>query len=212
MTKSSAAKQAIFREPHPLARELLERIDRGSSVLEIGPGSGRNFAAFIAKADVRAIESDERRAASLRRYFGAEAYRIVSGSYAHMAFMDHSFKAVIATHALLHGMPDQIQQIVEEIARVSRPGAPLFATFGSPRDARFGNGTRLGPQSFAPASGDEAGVTHSYFTESELRSLLATFAMERLEEVSADNVAGSWAHAQEPLHNAVHWFVVARKV
>ncbi|MBV8727390.1 MAG: hypothetical protein JO233_06360, partial [Candidatus Eremiobacteraeota bacterium] len=47
MTKSSAAKQAIFREPHPLAHALLKRMAPGSSVLEVGAGSGRNLAALI---------------------------------------------------------------------------------------------------------------------------------------------------------------------
>ena len=210
MTKSSAAKQAIFREAHPLARELIERIDRGLDVLEIGPGSGRNFAMLIAKADVTAFESDEKRAAALRAAFPDHARRILNGSYARMPFADRSFSAVLSTHALLHGEPHDIEMALKEIARVSRHGARLFATFGSQRDARFGKGTRLGPQCFAPTAGDETGVAHTYFGEAKLRSLLSDFKIERLDEVQVDAIAGTWAHAQKPLRDAVHWFVVAR--
>ena len=211
MTKPSAAKQAIFREPHPLALELLQRIDRRSKVLEIGPGSGRNFAALISKADVTAIESEKSRAGALQTDFPDHSECILSGSYAGLPFEDRSFDTVLSTHALLHGTPDDITLLLKEIARVSGQNALLFITFGSIADARFGKGTQLGPQCFAPGDGDEAGVAHSYFTQSQVRSLLRDFTIERLNECTVDAIAGTWAHPGQPLHDAVHWFVVARK-
>jgi len=188
----------------------MERIDRRSRVLEIAPGSGRNFAALIAKADITAIEADANRAAALRSDFPDHAQRILSGSYNGLPFADRSFDAVLSTHALLHGTPDDVTLLLKEIARVSRQNALLFTTFGSPADARFGKGRQLGPQCFAPSGGDEAGVAHSYFRESELGSLLRDFEIELLNERTVDTVAGSWAHQDSPLHDAVHWFVIAR--
>ena len=191
MKKSSAAKQAIFREPHPLARSLLEQIEPGSAILEIGAGSGRNLAALIATMKVIAIDDSD-------------------VSYDRLPFGDQSFDAVLSTHALLHGTPAEIEATLHEIRRVARPRALIFATFASQRDARFGKGARIGPHSFAPTHGDEAGVTHSYFIERELRALLRDFTIERLEEVDVDRIAGAWAHRQTPLRDAVHWFATLR--
>ena len=191
MTKSSAAKQAIFREPHPLARLLLEQTAPGSSILEIGAGSGRNLAALIATMKVIAIDDSD-------------------VSYDRLPFAEQSFDAVLSTHGLLHGTLPDIEATLREIRRVGRPNALVFATFASQRDARFGKGVRAGPQSFALTDGDEAGVTHSYFSEAELRALLRDFTIERLEEVDVDRIAGAWAHMQTPLHGAVHWFAMLR--
>ena len=210
MTKSSAAKQAIFREPHPLARALLERTTPGSSVLEIGAGSGRNIAALIDAMNVTAIDSDTERVAALQERFADRGVHVSRAPYDRLPFVDQGFDAVLSTHALLHGTPADIEAILREIGRVNRRDALIFATFGSQRDARFGKGARVGAQSFAPTDGDEAGVTHSYFNERELRALLRDFKIERLEEVDVDRIAGAWAHVQTPLHGAVHWFAILR--
>lgn len=211
MTKSSAAKQAIFRQPHPLAQALLERLPARSRVLEVGPGSGRNLAALLPSIDVVALEADRKRAAALRENFAHAARRIVDGDYSRLPFDEARFAAVLSTHALLHGTPRAVQELLAEIWRVCRPGALLFATFGSQRDRRFGEGTRLADNCFAPAGGDEAGIAHSFFNGNSLRGLLPEFGIERLEEVNVDAIAGSWAHGGQPLSGAVHWFTVLRK-
>ena len=52
-----------------------------------------------------------------------------------------------------------------------RPGAPLFATFGSTRDPRFGRGTRVDAATYAPDDGAESGVPHAFFDAERLRSM-----------------------------------------
>ena len=122
-----------------------------------------------------------------------------------------TFAAAISTHGLLHGIPDRIDARVAAIAARLDRGGLFFATFGSIADARFGRGTRLGPSTFAPDNGDERDVAHTYFTRAQLDDLLRRhFEIERMWEVETDAIAGSWAHARQPLHDAVHWFLVAR--
>lgn len=158
-------------------------------MLEIGPGSGRNLKLLRSFMDVAAVEDQLRS----------------------LAFNDERFAAVLSTHALLHGTPKDIQSLLAEIRRVCKPGALLFATFGSQKDDRFGEGTRLTANCFAPIEGDEAGIPHSFFTVGTLRELLREFTIERLDEVGVDEIAGSWAHRQKPLRGAVHWFAVLKK-
>jgi len=91
-----------------------------------------------------------------------------------------------------------------------KPNGLLYAAFGSTHDARFGKGAKLSERTFAPLEGDERGVPHSYFDEPSLRELLEkNFAVERLEEIQVDAIAGSWAHRETPLRGAAHWFVEA---
>lgn len=122
------------------------------------------------------------------------------------------FAAALSTHGLLHGTMAAIAASVAEIAASLERHGGIYATFGSTSDARFGRGTRLGASTFAPNDGDERGVAHTYFTRTQIADLFASdFVVEELAERSVDAIAGSWAHPRQPLCNAVHWFVIARR-
>jgi hypothetical protein len=181
---SNDSPHLVHGPPHPLALDLIERLsDRPAArVLEIGSGSGRNTRALVAAGlRVCSLPPDERCVAAL------------------------------STHALLHGSPTSLATLLDRIAAGLEPDAPLFATFGSMFDARYGMGDEREPHVFAPRDGDEAGVAHAYFDEVRLRKLLVPrFVIESLREVEVDRIAGDWAHPTTPLRGAVHWFAVAR--
>lgn len=173
--------------PHPLALALIEclRDRRGARVLEIGTGSGRNTKALVA-AGLTAESFDAEPAAP--------------------------YAAALSTHALLHGTREAIARRLGEIAALLEPGAPLYATFGSVRDARCGTGERIADGVYAPLDGDEAGVAHAYFDRASLMALLdRDWSVESLDEVDVDGIAGRWAHVRAPLRGAVHWFAIARR-
>lgn len=178
--------------PHPLAERLAARLQPGASVVDTGTGRGRNARA-LSRAGMRVTPVGD-----------ADAYALI--------LPRGPFDGAIATHALLHGTPGAIAGLLDEIAGCLRTGAPFNAAFASTNDARFGAGERLAERTFAPTSGDEIGVAHSYFDEIALRALLAPhFDVETLTEVGADATAGRWAHPRDPLRGAVHWFLEARK-
>ncbi len=186
-----------FAAAHPLAQRLIERLRNDSSarILQIGTGSGRNLRALRAAGFI-VLSVDDRAADA------PEALATLGGQ----------FSAVISTHALLHGNCTSLEEMVSAIAQSLRHGGLLYATFGSSRDARFGRGERIDNRTFSPTQGDERGVAHIYFDELELRSLLQPyFVIEALQEHDVDRIAGSWAHSQEPLSGAVHWFAIARR-
>ncbi len=180
---SPVSPEPAHRPPHPLALDLIERLrDRpGARVLEVGTGSGRNTHALVAAGlAVCTLPAQEPCAAGL------------------------------TTHALLHGTPRSIAEQLSAIAQALEPGSPLFATFGSVRDARYGVGDAHEAHVYAPLDGDEIGVAHAYFDQERLRALLAPhFTIESMREVEVDEIAGTWAHVSAPLRGAVHWFVVA---
>lgn len=180
--------------PHPLAVELIERIGTryGMRVLELGSGRGRNTAALReAGLDVDAVADEQLLPAP--------------------ALGDNEFDAALSTHGFLHGTPEGIAGLLSSTARALKDGSPMFATFASTRDARFGEGVRIAENTYAPSSGDEEGVPHVYYDEPALREMLERdFAIEALEEIDADAIVGRWAHSQRP-EGTVHWFARVRK-
>jgi len=115
------------------------------------------------------------------------------------------YDAALCTHAFLHGTPSEVASLLQDARRALHPGAPLYATFGSRRDARYGAGRQVAQGTFASETGDEAGVAHCFFDEDALRALLAPlFLVSQLEERGVDRIAGRWAHGSVPLAGAVH--------
>lgn len=198
MPTPSPQDESSIRPPHPLAARLVERLRERpeSRILDFGAGSGRNSAA-LRRAGYDVVTVDDGAAAASSDPLPAMLGR---------------FDAAVSTHGLLHGTTNAIAGRVSALAALLDPNAPLFAVFGSTRDARFGKGTRIEASVFAPVDGDERGVAHAYFARSSLQAMLeAYFTIELLEERDADETAGSWAHRAQPLSGAVHWFVIARR-
>jgi hypothetical protein len=163
-------------------------------VLDFASGSGRNTAA-LRRAGFEVVAIDDPAAATPEPFAG------VAGQFA----------AALSTHGLLHGNVATIARNVAQIAALLEIAGPVYATFGSVRDARFGQGERLDEFTFAPTQGDERGVAHAYFNRERLTELLERhFVIESLEEHAVDEVVGRWAHEERPLSRAVHWFAVAK--
>jgi len=182
---------------HPLAERLIEHLQYrpGSRVLDFASGSGRNAAA-LREAGFTVIAIDDG----------------VAARSAALAPSDGEFAAAVSTHGLLHGTPESIAAALDAIAERLENSGRLYATLGSVRDARFGQGERLGDWTFAPVEEPERGVPHTFYDRERLEALLSpVFLIESLDERGVDKTAGSWAHADRPLRGAVHWFVVARK-
>jgi hypothetical protein len=96
---------------------------------------------------------------------------------------------------------------------VLRPGAPIFVTLASLRDARYGLGIPFDERSFAPGDGDEAGIPHAYFDRDGVNEILhGFFVVDQAEEADVDAIVGRWAHSDDAVTGRVHWFVRAHRV
>jgi hypothetical protein len=198
---TSSPPDDVFRRAHPLAASLIERLRSQSHarVLEIGTGSGRNTDALKAAGFSVLSIADDRIEDFAARNAGALIDAV------------GSFDGALCTHGFLHGSEATIGATVRHAADALKRGAPLYATFASVRDERYGKGTQLGPHTFAPESGDEQGVPHTYFDEPAVRELLeGFFAIESLREQNVDEIVGAWAHRERP-HGHVHWIAQLRR-
>jgi hypothetical protein len=184
--------------PHPLAEALIGRLPARVEirVLDFAAGIGRNSEA-LRRAGFTVVTVGDAAAAAFDR---------------RLADQSEPFDAVISTHGFLHGRFAEIEHRLQAVATHLVDRGMLFATFGSSADARFGQGSRIDDFTFAPLDGDERGIAHTYFDRDGIGALLQRhFQVVSLDEQRVDQVAGGWAHAQQPLRGAVHWFTIARK-
>jgi hypothetical protein len=181
-------------DAHPLAYRLIEicrEREVAGPVLEVAAGSGRNTAALRESGLTVVSTRDD------------ELYTQLPGGRS-------AYGAALSTHGYLHGTVAKLRLGVAELRRVLAPGAPIAITLGSIADARYGFGERLDDNTFAPGDGDEIGIPHAYFDRDGVTELMrGSFAIESLDEVDVDAIAGRWAH--EDPHGMRHWFVVASK-
>jgi len=169
------------------------RSSGGTSILEIGSGSGRNTQAMRSRGfEVMAVADDRIDLLATE----------VTG---------RAFDGALSSHGLLHGTRAGIDAVLQSTAAALRSAAPLYATFGSKSDVRYGAGKQIDAGVFVAESGEEAGVAHAFFDRAGLRALLERdFTIIELREESVDRVVGRWAHRSRPT-GSVHWFVRARR-
>jgi hypothetical protein len=202
---------------HPLAQALAHELatrEHPARVLILGIGSGRNIPPLAAiGAFVDVIEEEAGRAVTAAQRFAATPrVRLVRASYAGPYPFSFGYDAALATHALLHGTRGHVAASLAAVRNRLRQGAPFYLTLGSAADPRCATGRRVDNGVWAAYDGPEAGVPHLYLTEPEVRRLLSGFNILSLQESSAAESAGRWAHTAEEAASLVHWFVLAVKL
>lgn len=110
---------------------VLEGVDLGEEVLELGPGLGvptRRLAELV--PHVTALEIEDRYVARLR---GEPDVKVVHGDASRMPFPDGSFTGV-ACFTMLHHVPEPALQdrVFAEAHRVLRPGGAFVGSDGRP--------------------------------------------------------------------------------
>lgn len=182
MPPSSPSPPSV-RPPHPLTLELIAALAgrAGARVCDFATGNGRNAAALRAAGLVVCAVAD------------AQAARDPLP-----AFDGDDWDGLISTHGFLHGdAPAIARRIAATVAHLSA-GAPFYVTFGSTHDPRCGEGTQLGPRTFAPSAGEESGVAHTYYDAPALHALLQPY----VAIVALD---------QAPSAHGIHWQLRACK-
>jgi SAM-dependent methyltransferase len=109
---------------------VLQGVELGDDVLEIGPGPG--VTTDLLQAPTRrltTLEADANAAAALQNRLGGSGVRVVHGDGAAMPFADGSFSGVVAFTMLHHVSTEALQdRLLAEARRVLRLGG-VFAGF-----------------------------------------------------------------------------------
>lgn len=106
---------------------VLDGIDAGGDVLEVGPGPGRTTDVLQRVFPrVTAVEVDDGLAGKLNARFAGTNVAVVEGDGARLPLRDARFSAAFS-FTMLHHVPtaDLQDRLLTEVARVLRPGAVL---------------------------------------------------------------------------------------
>ncbi|MFH0834989.1 MAG: class I SAM-dependent methyltransferase [Candidatus Micrarchaeota archaeon] len=156
-------------------------IKKGSRVLELGCGNGKNLSALFGKGwNIYAVDfSPEavRQSAELCRKRGEKCFVSVQDVRS-LLFRDSFFNAVICFHVMGHLRKADRAKAVSEIRRVLRKNGLLFLRVFGTADFRNGKGRKVG-DCFV-----RKGIPTHYFSEAEVTALFrgwrrVSFASEK---------------------------------
>jgi SAM-dependent methyltransferase len=202
--------RAEWLTPDPEVREVAERLaDRSPVVkaLDLGCGIGRHALLLAALGfDTTAVDMAEQGLAEVRRAAEAEGLSVATRAapMTELPFVDGAFDYVLAFNVLYHGDGSVVRTAFGEIGRVLKPGGTFQATMLSKRNAGFGLGTEISPNTFVreAGEGDDSDKAHPHFycNAAELVALLAGFELVSLRDIAQ----------KSPGH--MHWQFVAERL
>ncbi len=174
-----------------------------SRVLDLGCGIGRHSLFFASRgyqvtaidASVKAVEYTHNAART-----AGVAMTVTESPMTAVPFDDGYFDYVLAWNVIYHGDPVTVRRVLSEIARVLRPHGIFQGTMLTKRNAYYGKGTEVAPDTYVNDLEDEKKHAHFYCNARELAELLHGFEMLSL-------------HQREQLkHGSYHWHFEAERI
>ena len=192
--------------PDPDVRELAERLakKRGAlRALDLGCGIGRH-ALLFARLGFRTVALDlaEAGLGEVRRAASHESLEIETRAAPMTAlpFPDGHFDYVLSFNVIYHGDESVVRAAVAEIRRVLHPGGIYQGTMLSKRNANYGVGDEIAPNTFVREGDDDKNHPHFYCNAGELVALFEGFELRDLHD-RTHSKPGSW-----------HWHMVADRL
>ncbi len=153
-----------------------------------------------------AVDLAEAGLAEMRRTAEAEDLEIDArvAPMTELPFADGEFDYVLSFNVLYHGDPEIVRKAIAEIHRVLKPGGIFQGTMLSKRNAGFGLGTEVAPDTFVRDPGhdmddDDKVHPHFYCDAAGLVALYDGFELLSLRD-EEHKTPGSW-----------HWHLVAER-
>jgi SAM-dependent methyltransferase len=176
--------------------------------LDLGCGVGRHALLFARLGlETTAVDLAEQGLAEVRRNAEVEGLTIKTQAapMTELPFGDSAFDYVLAFNVIYHGDPNVVRAAFAQIRRVLKLGGTFQGTMLSKRNAGFGVGTEVAPNTFvreATDNGDDSDKSHPHFycNAAELIDLLAGFELKSLRDV-AQKRPDAW-----------HWQFVAERL
>ncbi len=168
------------------------------TVLDLGCGVGRHCVS-LARSGLYLTGLDRSEAAIERsRRACAEAgvaVTLVSGDLAELPFAAGAFDAVLAYNVVYHGDEQRLGACLKEIARVLSPRGRYAATMLSKRNAEYGKGVEIAPNTFVQDGVEDDKIhPHLYCDAADLVRLHDHFDML------------SCVDAEQEAPRSFHWY------
>ncbi len=171
----------------------------------MGCGAGRHTV-FLAKTGFQVIGLDvsETALGELQNRLDKAnlSVTLVKHEMLELPFINNYFDAVVSTNVLHHGTVAEIKRTLGEVYRIMKKGGLGLVVTLSKKDFRYGNGRNLEPDTYLFTEGDEKGIVHHFFAETDLRSFFSQFEILTLQEELIPVEKGNRAHFHLKLRKA----------
>ena len=174
------------------AEALVQR--GGGRTLDLGCGIGRHALIFAALGlETCALDGSPAGLAHLEDCARAGGLKIRTslGEMTELPFPEAHFDYLLAFNVIYHGNPEVVRKAIAEIHRVLKPGGLYQGTMLSKRNANFGRGREIAPDTYVIAEDEEKSHAHFYCDARALLDLFAGFELLSLEDREHAK-PGSW--------------------
>ena len=185
----SESGRADWLNPDPDVAAIVPRLQerRSRKVLDLGCGVGRH-ACFLASMGF-SVEAMDASAAGLE-FAAAEAGKhgldvsFQEGLMTDLPYGDAAFDYVLSFNVIYHGDGGVVSRAIAEIHRVLKPRGLFHGTMLSKRNANFGLGTEVAPNTFVVGDAGDGDKDHPHFycSAGELVRLFEDFELFSLED------------------------------
>ncbi|HET9140041.1 class I SAM-dependent methyltransferase [Actinophytocola sp.] len=170
-------------KPHPWVTQTVEPLRRQGvrDVLDVGCGVGRH-ALFLAEQGfrVRGTDRSETAAAFVRAEAARRGLAITMdiADFTALPYPADSVDFVLAFNVVYHADEQGLGRALAEIGRVLRPGGCYQSTMLSKRNAQYGRGIEISPNTFVqPEAADDKVHPHLYADAGDLVRLHRGFQL-----------------------------------
>lgn len=153
--------------------------------LDIGCGTGK-YLLFLEQQgfQVTGIDASPTATEMTKQVVSKEAIIYCENMYT-FDYPQDNYDLVLSISTLHHGYKEQVQATVQRIYKSLVQGGKVFITLPNIEASKswktFKDQTELAAGTYAPNTGPETGLPHSFYTEQEVRDLFSAFQNIRLE-------------------------------
>ena len=184
--KGGEAWATLSEEIHPLFKQFLSQSNfEFKHVLDIGCGSGKYLELLQSggfKTD--GIDSSETAVEMTKNKLGDDSI-ILGVNMFEFEIPKKKYDLVSSISTIHHGTKRQVQKLINRIYEAITDNGKIFITVpdfeSSKKWDTFKNHEKIGEGTFAPLSGPEKGLPHSFYTKEEVQKLFSKFKGVKLD-------------------------------
>jgi len=177
----------------PLFEQFLSRSNfETKQALDIGCGVGKYLKLLQSRRfQTDGIDSSETAVQMTKKLLGDNSNIILADMF-DFEIPKNKYDLIISILTIHHGTKSQVKNLIDRVYENLLAGGKIFITLPDMQSSKnwhtFKNNEKIDEGTFAPLSGPEKGLPHSFYTSEEIKNIFSNFSDLRLD---ADD-QGNW--------------------